>query len=242
MIKTEYAVLTNAGGRGINEDTVLAITSSLGLLVTVADGLGGHGGGSTASRAAAAAVSDCFGRGLCRTGEGIVSAVYMANQAVLDGQTEACAMKTTLVSLFVEGDQAVWAHVGDSRLYHFRDGRLVERTLDHSVPQLAVLMGMITEDQIRFHEDRNRVLRALGSDSFEPDISEPVSLADGFHAFLLCTDGFWEYVLEQEMEETLADSPDPRQWILKMEALLQERAPGDQDNYTAACVFSIGEK
>ena len=44
------------------------------------------------------------------------------------------------------------------------------------------------------------------------------------------------------MEETLADSPDPRQWILKMEALLQERAPGDQDNYTAACVFSIGEK
>ena len=104
MIKTEYAVLTNAGGRGINEDTVLAIPSSLGLVVTVADGLGGHGGGSTASRAAAAAVSDCFGRGLCRTGEGIVSAVYMANQAVLDGQTEACAMKTTLVSLFVEGD------------------------------------------------------------------------------------------------------------------------------------------
>lgn len=63
-----------------------------------------------------------------------------------------------------------------------------------------------------------------------------------FTFFLLCTDGFWEYVLEQEMEETLADSPDPRQWILKMEALLQERAPGDQDNYTAACVFSIGEK
>ena len=61
MIKTEYAVLTNAGGRGINEDTVLAIPSSLGLVVTVADGLGGHGGGSTASRAAAAAVSDCFG-------------------------------------------------------------------------------------------------------------------------------------------------------------------------------------
>lgn len=242
MIKTEYAVLTNAGGREINEDTVLAIPSTLGLAVTVADGLGGHGGGSTASRAAAKAVSDSFGRGLCRTGEGIISAVYSANQAVLDCQTQTCAMKTTLVSLFVEEDQAVWAHVGDSRLYHFRDGKLEERTLDHSVPQLAVLMGMITEDQIRFHEDRNRVLKALGSDSFEPDISGPVSLTEGFHAFLLCTDGFWEYVLEQEMEETLADSPDPRQWLSKMEALLRGRAPGDQDNYTAAGVFSIREK
>ncbi|MBS6954610.1 MAG: serine/threonine-protein phosphatase [Enterocloster asparagiformis] len=242
MIKTEYAVLTNAGGREINEDTVLAVPASVGLAVTVADGLGGHGGGSTASRAAAEAVSDSFARGFCRTKEEIEAAVCLADQAVVDCQTEACAMKTTLVSLFVEGEQAVWAHVGDSRLYHFRDGKLEARTLDHSVPQLAVMMGMITEEQIRFHEDRNRVLRALGSDSFTPDISEPVSLAEGFHAFLLCTDGFWEYVLEQEMEQTLADSPDPRQWLLKMETIMRGRAPADQDNYTAAAVFAIGEK
>lgn len=242
MIKTEYAILTNAGGRQINEDTVLAVPSPLGLAITVADGLGGHGGGSTASRAAAEAVADSFGRGLCRTAEEITAAVYLANQAVVCCQTEACAMKTTLVSLFLEEDRAVWAHVGDSRLYHFRDGKLEARTLDHSVPQLAVMMGMITEDQIRFHEDRNRVLKALGSDSFEPDISEPVSLAEGFNAFLLCTDGFWEYVLEPEMEERLAVSPDPRLWLLQMEELLRQRAPEDQDNYTAAAVFSIGEK
>lgn len=242
MIKTESAVLTNAGGREINEDSVRAEASALGLAVVVADGLGGHGGGSIASRTAAEAVLDSYREGGCRNKEEIAAAIFQANRAVVENQTEGCAMKTTLVSLFIEGGQAVWAHLGDSRLYYFQDGKLVSRTLDHSVPQLAVMMGMITEDQIRFHEDRSRILRALGSDSFEPDISEPVLLSKGFHAFLLCTDGFWEYVLEKDMEETLAASGNPRQWLLNMEEILQQRAPEDQDNYTAASVFAVKEK
>lgn len=242
MIKMEYAALTNAGSRRNNEDSVMADTSALGLAVVVADGLGGDGGGSIASQEAAGRMIDSFRKSTCSSKEEIAAAIQCANRAVVACQTEKCAMKTTLVSLFVEGDQALWAHVGDSRLYHFQDAKLISRTMDHSVPQLAVLMGMITEEQIRFHEDRNRILRALGSDSFEADISDPVSLREGFHAFLLCTDGFWEYVLEQDMEELLSASPNPRQWLLNMEGLIKRKMPKNQDNYTAAAVFTIGEK
>lgn len=242
MIKTEYVLLTNPGGREINEDSVAVEASGAGLVAMAADGLGSHGGGQQASRAATEEIAACFREGQCKNEEEIAIAISRANGAVLACQTEGCAMKTTLAALFIGEGQAIWAHVGDTRIYYFRDARLVSRTMDHSVPQLAVSMGMITEDQIRFHEDRNRILRALGSDSPEPDISSPCPLGDGFHAFLLCTDGFWEYVLEQEMEEALAASSNPGQWLERMEAALKGRAPEGQDNYSAAAVFAIEEK
>lgn len=234
---TRYSYLTNPGGRRENEDSVLIRKINSSTAAVVADGLGGHGGGGLASRAAVKTVLNCFAEGQCRTTEGIAHTIGQANDAVLSCQTEDCKMKTTLVCLFLEDGVAEWVHVGDSRLYHFIDRRLSSRTLDHSVPQLAVSMGMITEGQIRFHEDRNRLLRALGSDSREPDISGPVSLARGFHSFLLCTDGFWEYVLEEEMERTLAESESPEKWLGRMEQLLRAKAPEKNDNYTAAAVF-----
>ena len=146
-------------------------------------------------------------------------------------------MKTTITFLAVNGMKAAWAHVGDSRIYHFLDGRLVSRTRDHSASQIAVMLGTITEDQIRFHEDRNRVYRALGQDGelkvdthFEP-------LRPGRHAFLLCTDGFWEYVYEEEMAEDLAAAASPEDWLARMRARLAARVPDNNDNNTAAAVW-----
>ena len=146
-------------------------------------------------------------------------------------------MKTTLVFLAIEKGQARWMHVGDSRLYHFHAGTIANQTMDHSVSQMAVLMGEITPHQIRFHEDRNRVLRALGGESAKPDLSSAISREEGKEAFLLCTDGFWEYVYESEMEQTLGQSKDPQQWLDKMLTILHSRTPADNDNFTAAVVF-----
>ena len=168
----------------------------------------------------------------------MLAAAAQAEQAVRRTQQERQGvMKTTLVFLTLEDGQARWMHVGDSRLYHFRSGKLQTQTMDHSVSQMAVLMGEITPREIRFHEDRNRVLRALGGDNAKPELSHTVMLTGGEDVFLLCTDGFWEYVYEEEMEALLKKCASPKKWLAEMEKLVHSRAPSDNDNFTAAAVF-----
>jgi serine/threonine protein phosphatase PrpC len=101
-----------------------------------------------------------------------------------------------------------------------------------------VKAGEMRAAEIRHHEDRNRLLRTLGNDE-EPRptlVPAPVPLTPG-DAFLLCTDGFWEYVTETEMEITLAKAADPDTWLRTMTRRLVERADPDHDNYTAMAVF-----
>ena len=99
------------------------------------------------------------------------------------------------------------------------------------------MMGQITPDQIRFHEDRNRVLRALGMDGDITVETRFQTLEPGHHAFLLCTDGFWEYVLEPEMETDLLYAESPEDWLRRMQTRLRQRTPPDNDNNTAAVVW-----
>ena len=234
MLQT--ASYTDTGGRAGNEDSVRQ--ARLGedrLCLVVADGLGGHGGGARASAAAADTI--------CREWRGdadpeaLKGLVQKGHEAVAAIQTPQCAMKSTVVALELAGNRAAWAHVGDSRLYHFTDGRLVFQTRDHSASQIAVFMGEITVDQIRFHEDRNRVLRALGQDDALIVESAGETLCPGRHAFLLCSDGFWEYVLEDEMAAGLAVAADPLDWLVRMRSRLTARAPAGNDNNTAAAAW-----
>lgn len=238
MIQT--ASYSDTGGRPANEDAVRQ--TALGadrLCILVADGLGGHGGGAQASAAAAETI--------CAAWDGrtdpaaLTDWARQANRAVLALQTRQCAMKTTLVLLTLEPGRAAWAHVGDSRLYHFVDGKLAFQTRDHSVAQIGVMLGEITLDEIRFHEDRSRVLRALGQDEELNVETREEPLGPGRHAFLLCSDGFWEYVLEAEMEAALAEASDPEDWIARMRAYLQGRIPPGNDNNTAAAVWVDGQ-
>ena len=231
------AQITSRGGRSRNEDTVLTETQPYGFFGIVADGLGGHGGGEIASREAALSFSEDYRQRKLMTKEQFSDAFEKAGKKVEARQSVQCSMKTTSVVLAVENGMARWAHTGDSRLYHFYQKHLVDQTMDHSVSQMAVLMGEITPDQIRFHEDRNRVLRALGSENWEPTISQKIRVDNGFHAFLLCSDGFWEYVYEKEMEEELEKAETPKAWLDAMEKLLLGRVKENNDNYTALAVF-----
>ena len=95
--------------------------------------------------------------------------------------------------------------------------------------RLAQLIGLL--------HDIGRFEQIKRFDSFEPDVDETRISDSGFHAFLLCTDGFWEYVTEDEMEKTLYGSRDPEQWLWAMERYLKQKVPEDHDNYTAAAVF-----
>ena len=224
----------------MNEDSVIIRLFPYGLTAVLADGVGGQEGGQTASQIAVQTFAHFLDELPDKRMNHLESAAFQANQAVLSMQKKNCHMMSTLAGLVIENGYAGWVHVGDTRLYYFYNRRLLRRTFDHSVSQMAVLLGMIREDQIRFHEDRNRLLRALGSDSLEADVSEAIPLSEGFHAFLLCSDGFWEYVLEEEMEKTLLHADAPELWIAEMEKIVKQRMKADADNYTAAAVFAAG--
>ena len=236
----EIATYSDIGGRERNEDTVRHVQRGPDrLCVVVADGLGGHGGGEQASQAAAEVI--CQSWDGCVDRDGLADLIRAANRKVLSIQTRQCAMKTTVAALTLEPGRAVWAHAGDSRLYHFVDGKLAFQTRDHSAAQIGVMLGEITVDQIRFHEDRNRVLRALGQDDELSVESREETLDPGRHAFLLCSDGFWEYVLESEMEEDLQGAASPEDWLERMRERLRGKVPADNDNNTAAAVWAAGK-
>lgn len=234
------AECSSQGGRKYNEDSLRLTVEASMLIAVVADGLGGHGGGHIASSLAVDTITELFIANPEINTANIQGVFESANQRVLAAQTPDCQMKSTGVALFIKNNVAIWAHAGDSRLYHFSEGKLVFQTKDHSVSQMAVFSGEITPSQIRFHEDRNRVLRAFGNDdNIKTEISPIQTLDKDFHAFLLCSDGFWEYVLDEEMEIDLAKSTSPDEWLSFMLQRLGNRVDGNNDNFTAAAVFVI---
>ncbi len=230
------AWFSDVGTREINEDAANVVEENGRLVAVVADGLGGQGGGDVASAIAVKQLCnlECIGGNLHEQ-------FMLANDLIMQKQIAGQKMMTTVVALHIEDRHARWAHMGDARLYHFYEGRLLMQTHDHSVSQMAVYRNEITQAEIRFHEDRNRVLRALGGDEEVKEEQNDICLEEGFHSFLLCTDGFWEYVLEEEMEQALRCAPTPEDWLVKMCNILQEKKAAEHDNFTAAAVFYTGE-
>ena len=241
----ESASISKAGGRKENQDCCDSkVVDHAGLWI-VADGVGGHRGGAVASQTAVRAMLDSWhveAESIPQTIDDLINSAQAAIFKQQDTDPQLSAMRTTVVALHIVGDQALWGHVGDSRLYFFRGCALSLQTKDHSVPQAMVAAGEITWEQIRHHEDRNRLLRAVGNpDGVKPTILElpqPVRPGD---VFFLCTDGFWEYVTEAEMAVDLVKSSVPMEWLERMELRLFARAASDHDNYSAVAVFISGE-
>ncbi len=235
------AIISKAGGRNVNEDySCYAEKGGFGCYL-LADGLGGHKGGELASRTIGEAVKEAFTASPGFSTGKLIEYIEYARQAFLTALSEAHgprSMKTTVVVLLTDGHCALWGHIGDSRLYYFRRGSLLFQTKDHSVPQLLADSGEIREDQIRFHEDRNRLTAAFdGNEMTRFTVPEkPVALNSG-DAFLLCSDGFWEYVTESEMETVLKRTRDAEIWIAELEKVLLERAETEHDNYSGLAVI-----
>lgn len=229
---------SHIGNRPVNEDSFYcSIQGNRSAFAVLADGLGAHGGGSTASQIAVQSMSQWGSLDALPSEERILDCIRSANQEILSHQTETCQMRTTLVFLAIVENQAIWAHVGDSRLYHFTNGLLTDYTLDHSVPQIQVKTGEITRDEIRSSPNRNRLLRAVGVEDLKSEIHEPITLAPGRHAFLLCSDGFWEYVSDGEIWMDLQKSATPQDWINYLRCRGEMRKQGAIDNNTAIAIF-----
>lgn len=235
-MRIEYYGYSHIGGKKENEDSYGVKEYDNGVIAVVADGLGSHGGGRQASETAVKYLMQCGG-GMLPDKETIMSGLWQANSEILEKRENENHMKTTVVFFSVYGNRAVWAHIGDSRLYHYYNYSLCGYTLDHSVSQMAVALGEIDRSHIPFHADRSRLLRVLGDNEIKPEIHDEIALDKGFHAFLMCTDGFWEYVTEDEMLLDLHKSQTPSNWINAMQLRHEKRVKGDHDNNTAIAVY-----
>ena len=225
----DSAKYTCAAGHDVNEDSCLC-RGDKGIFI-VADGLGGHSSGEKASGAAISFFeNNCQGN---YTEERLTALMEGANTQVLkygDGG------KTTVAAAFIENGSFIYANAGDSRVYYFHDGKIIAQTKDHSVCQASADMGMIRPEDIRGNEDRSRLLKVLGG---EEKLAikkhyQPVGIQNG-DAFLICSDGFWEYVYETEMEADLLKSSTAEEWLKYMLKRHILRAQNKGDNYTAVC-------
>ncbi len=225
---------TSIGGRQDNEDAVAISENENGVLLIVADGLGGEGGGDIAADMAVRNIQ--YEISNSNISEGAMNnAVIKANSAIREsqGKTNMCS---TVAALWIDDFCAYASHVGDTRIYQFRDNKIAYQSVDHSVSQMAVLVGEISEGGIRGHKDRNRLLRALGASSEIKPETDVLKIKKG-DAFLLCSDGFWELMLEDEMIDCLNASGDAGEWLCMMRRRIEHKIKKGSDNHTAAAVI-----
>ena len=238
----DFAMLTNAGNRSVNEDAVGCFTNGSNNCFVLCDGLGGHGMGDVASNL----VKDVFQDQFLKTDDMVnfLGQTFSAAQEILMmEQIEKHAkrkMKTTAVALVTDEKTAYIGHIGDSRLYIFNKNKVKTRTLDHSIPQMLVLSRDIKESEIRNHPDRNIVLRVMGIDWEEPmyELMAPMPLKK-CQAFLLCSDGFWELIDEKDMCALLKKAHSPQEWLLDMAVIVKANGVGkNMDNFSAIAVWN----
>ena len=176
-----------------------------GRLMVVADGMGGHRGGATASRLAGNTIKESYlGNGDHDPTASLKTALMEANRKIF---TEAQAnpdvrgMGTTTSALVLHDGQAFIAHVGDSRIYLVRDHAIRQLTDDHSLVASMVREGLLTSKEAEVHPRRNVLQRSMGvGETVEIDLLSPLDLQPG-DTFILCSDGLHGLVKEQEMLE-----------------------------------------
>ncbi len=208
----EIASLTDVGRQRSNNQDAYGVGHgrSGARWIMVADGMGGHAGGATASRVAVETVTSVVASSQLAPDVTLRAALEAANRVVhAEAQrTEGLAgMGTTgVAALFSPDGVAFVANVGDSRAYRMRDGALQQITLDHSLVAELQRRGMITEEEALVHPRRNEVLRSLG---VEPEVVvdlHQLDLAPG-DVFLLCSDGLSGVVRDAEIADVIHREP-----------------------------------
>jgi serine/threonine protein phosphatase PrpC len=178
-------------------------------LFVVADGMGGHAGGDVASAIATkriAEADEAFGAAVDAE-SALQSALIAANSLLAETvfeHSELTGMGTTVSGILRVGDQVALAHIGDSRIYRFRDGNLEQVTADHTFVQRLVDSGRITPEEAAVHPRRSVLMRVLGDVDAAPEIDTKILDTRPGDRWLLCSDGLSSYVSEDKIGQILA--------------------------------------
>lgn len=239
--KTLGFIDSRIGGRKENQDSAGLKETKLGYLVVVCDGMGGMQGGSVASQLAVQTILETVASADKQSNPSmtLIKAIRNANMAIIEeGQNNPNlqGMGTTVTALLLTPYSALTAYVGDSRIYQLRKGKKVFRTFDHSMVFEMVRKKVISEEQARLSAQSNVILKALGiTPDIEVEIEERPYLKGD--RFILCTDGFWGAMPEDEFVRHLSEN-NPINKILDSTANVVEsigRNSGNEyDNLTAA--------
>ena len=206
----EYSSVSVAGKRQHNEDSCLTVQVGEGLLIAVADGIGGHAAGDVASGIAVETLRSEFS-GNYRVGMGaeeirslLKNAFSTADENISRRAVgEKSGMGTTLVAAFVRDSEAFIANTGDSRAYLY-NGKLIQLTVDHSLVQELVEKGAVDPDKRRSHPMKNVITRSVGGD-FSVDLYfTDIKAGD---VLLLSSDGLHDYIEDDDISEGLKSSP-----------------------------------
>ncbi|MDR2711415.1 MAG: serine/threonine-protein phosphatase [Burkholderiales bacterium] len=224
------------GSRKVNQDRIAYIYGRDTLLMVLADGMGGHAGGEIAAQIAVRLFAERFQQDaqpvLNNPLEFLHDTMRRAHAALGSYARQFSLVetpRTTCVAVIIQAGYAYWAHAGDSRFYLFRQGQVYSQTKDHSKVQYLLDRGLITEEEVPFHPERNRIYSCLGG-AVEPviDLSRRTTLRTN-DILLLCSDGFWTVMPTREIANILTTAP-LLQAAPRMMREAQQRGGADGDN------------
>ena len=248
-MKIEYAKVSALGDREDNQDRAAIVVAEDAAIMLVFDGMGGHENGAQAAEVGLRIVQDEFMAAdlpLFDPQGFLYMAMAHAHDEVVKIGAELAVdfrPRATCAVCLIQENGCWWGHIGDSRIYHMREGQLLTRSRDHSHVEVLIQEGAITEEEALDHPMRNFVECCIGGDAPVPDMSitRKMPLEPG-DVLLACTDGLWSGTSDEEMAD-MATNPDSK-LAENLKALsvkaLTTNAPYS-DNTTGAALQWFGE-
>lgn len=241
-MKYQIADYSVRGSRRINQDCIGFAERGNSVLLVIADGLGGHAGGELASELLVQAVIHAYQSikqpMISQPSAFLALAILHAHRAINamgKAQTPPLQPRTTCVLCLVQDGYAYWAHVGDSRLYLYRNNEVVRRTKDHTIIEKLRQEGVLSEQDMLEHPEKNRLLKCVGGPR-EPSVAlgEETALMPG-DKLLLCTDGLWEAMSAEDIQQFI-NRDDLEDAVVDMLITAENNMVGSSDNISATCL------
>ena len=235
---------TRQGGRPENQDSCASIDTKYGLLVLICDGMGGGPAGKLASTTAIMKIEEYLHDYTPDPQEKcssiLIRAIEYAHeniQLLAEEDESRKGMGTTVAAVLITRGLAILAHVGDTRIYQYRNKKRIFRTKDHSLVAELVRNGTLTEEQARLSSQSNIITRALGTKDCRPEIDlRPYKRGD---RFMICSDGIWGMYPEKELIELTASQDALDDIVYKMVEntdAIGSSTGGHHDNLTIAMI------
>ena len=236
-------IQSNIGGRTENQDFYGSVQTKFGELIIICDGMGGHNGGRYAAERAVRIIIDEVIKSVdINPAKVLQEAILKANMAIWQESNTNASLKgmgSTVVALLVTTERAICCHVGDSRIYQLRKGKIIHRTSDHSHVFDLVRQAKMTEEQARLSDKSNIITRSLGTKlALNVEMTDNLSYKTG-DRFFLCTDGIWSMIPENQLIELISEEGDVESVVANLIEKINSIGianGGNHDNLTAALI------
>ncbi len=247
-MKFQLSKTSRLGNRVVNEDRIGTAKSNGRVLLVLADGMGGYRGGQIASKALVNCILRQFKR--CKLPiddpqaylRDLVASAHLATLQAGSEQYPPIEPRTTCVICLIQENTATWAHVGDSRLYLFRQGKSFVQTTDHSKIEELRRKGKLTKEEMENHPQRHLVTRCVGYQKIPPvpTISDVTPL-EKYDMLLLCSDGLWGPVKDNQLAEILSENT-LSEAVERMAYQAEFRSYPESDNISAIAFRWISDE